>query len=192
MHAGGGVLTEGPASATLRVVADGATERSDSRAHGIGGTRRGLFAAGRARGGVTDKGKRVPGRLKIGGCPYLFSIYFSHLEDRIMRYPDHLEFLEFFGVEPSVENGVYGYRVEGPAEVALVFSFNINDDSVQTSLSIQEQLLSSVCQEGLVGMWIENESLHGRFESGDYRISLLIAMQPSIRVEWAGLRYTSN
>jgi len=105
-----------------------------------------------------------------------------------MKYPTELQLLEFFGVEPVIQDDVTAYTVFDANGLALTLSFNDMDDSLQTTLQIGERVIAVVCQEGMTRLWIGDGVLMGEFTYEDARISLALNLHPYIHVEWSGLR----
>ena len=105
-----------------------------------------------------------------------------------MKYPTQLELLEFFGVEPVIQENVTAYTVSDDNDLALTLSFNTADDSLQTSLQIGERVIAVVCQEGMSRFWISDGVLMCEFVHEDVRISVAVSTHPNIHVEWSGLR----
>ena len=103
-------------------------------------------------------------------------------------YPPDVDLLEFFGVEPILDDGVTIYHTTDSAGVTLAFSYRTCDDSVQTLLKINGRQVSCVCHENLRRMWIQNSALHGSFESIGCKVTLKLSLAPLIHVEWSGLR----
>ena len=105
-----------------------------------------------------------------------------------MKYPSQLQLLEFFGVEPVVQDDVTAYTVSDDGGLALTLSFNTTDDSLQTSLQVGERVIAVVSQEGMTRFWISEGVLMCEFVHEDVRINLVVSTHPKIYVEWSGLR----
>jgi len=105
-----------------------------------------------------------------------------------MKYPTQLQLLEFFGVEPVIQDDVTAYTVSDDGGLVLTLSFNIADDSLQTSLLFGERVIAVVSQEGMTRFWISDGVLMCEFVHENVRINLAVSTHPNIHVEWSGLR----
>lgn len=111
----------------------------------------------------------------------------SHPHSHV-NYPPGADLLDFFGVEPLLDDDVVIYRTSDSTGAILAFSFRTCDDSVQTLLKIDGRQVSCVCHENLTRMWIQGSVLHGNFECNEYRITLELSLDPFIHIAWSGLR----
>ena len=105
--------------------------------------------------------------------------------------PDELELLEFFGAEPvarSVDDGYWCYEMVDDRDVRLRFSFNIFDQSVQTTLQVANLPLLTVVHEGAQVIMIEDQLLTCSFSYAGSTSSLALRIAGGIRLEWASLR----
>lgn len=105
-----------------------------------------------------------------------------------MNYPSYIDLLEFFAVEPNVEDEVHTYQAQDSSGITLSFSFNASDDSVQTVVKQDGRIVSLTSHECLTRMWIDGTMLRAEFKSDDYRITLSLIIRPFVRIEWSGLR----
>ena len=105
-----------------------------------------------------------------------------------MKYPTELELLEFFGVEPVIQEDVTAYTVSDDSGLALTLSYNTADDSLQTLLKIGERVIAIVCQEGMSQFKISDGVLMCEFSHKEVRINVEVSALPNIYVEWSGLR----
>jgi hypothetical protein len=113
------------------------------------------------------------------------------MADDAFSVPDELELVEFFGAEPverSVEDGYWCYEVVDARGVRLRFSFNIFEQSVQTTLKVANSPLVTVVHEGARVMKIEDRSLTCRFGYVGSTATLVLRVVGAIRLEWASLR----
>lgn len=104
-----------------------------------------------------------------------------------MKYPTKLQFLEFFSVEPDVQEDVTTFKVSDESGVTLTLSFNTSDDSLQTSIQFAGRVVAYVCHEGMSRLWIEDGLLVAEFLHESVRMTAKIKCHPSIHVEWNGL-----
>lgn len=118
----------------------------------------------------------------------MMNVFFSEV-------PSELDFLVALGVEPlesDPSDGFWVYRFESESNIALILSFNQHARSIQTSLFIGEQELSTVSHEGLESLRIEavdgESRLVGICKAKGERAEVVIAVYPIIRVRWASLR----
>ncbi len=105
-----------------------------------------------------------------------------------MNYPPELELLEFFGVDPERSEDVTLFRVFDQAGIALEFSYNDADDSVQTSFYVADRCICVVCHERMTRFWIDQTVLRAEFTYSDNNVALSLLVRPTIRVDWSGLR----
>lgn len=105
-----------------------------------------------------------------------------------MEYPTQLQLLEFFGVEPVIQDDVTAYTVSDGSGLALTLSFNTADASLQTSLQIGQRVIAVVCQEGMTRFCISDGVLMCEFVHEDIRINVAVSTHPNIHVEWSGFR----
>ncbi|MBK9261883.1 MAG: hypothetical protein IPM54_19025 [Polyangiaceae bacterium] len=105
--------------------------------------------------------------------------------------PDEIELLELFGTEPierSVDDGYWCYEVVDARNVRLRFSFNIFEQSVQTTLQVADLPLITVVHEGARAMKIADKSLTCTFSYAGSAATLVLRVAESIRLEWTSLR----
>ena len=105
-----------------------------------------------------------------------------------MEYPSSLDLLIFFGTEPIHEEDFTTYEVHDESGSVLSFSFDTSDDSVQTVVKRDGQIMSLTSNECLKRMWIDGDSLRAECECGGYRIKLELTLRPCVHVKWSGLR----
>lgn len=102
--------------------------------------------------------------------------------------PDDLELLEFFGSAPTLrDDGLHVYEMRGSQGVVLRFSFDVFERSIQTRLSVNDEVQSVVCQENALRMWIDKAGLHADFVPSTTRTRLLIVSVPNLQVQWSTL-----
>ena len=104
-----------------------------------------------------------------------------------MKYPTELQLLEFFGVEPDVQEDVITFKVSDESGASLTLSFNTADDSLQTSIQFAGRVVASVCHEGMIRLWIDDGILMAEFLHENVRMTAKIKWHPSIYIEWNGL-----
>lgn len=105
--------------------------------------------------------------------------------------PDEVELLEFFGAEPverSVDDGYWCYEVVDARNVKLRFSFNIFEQSVQTTLQVADSPLITVVHEGARAMKVAKQSLTCSFSYAGSAATLVLRVAGTISLEWASLR----
>ncbi|WP_406694217.1 hypothetical protein V5E97_24420 [Singulisphaera sp. Ch08] len=105
-----------------------------------------------------------------------------------MTYPSELELREYFGVDPERSDDVTLFRVADVAGISLVFSYNDTDDSVQTALNVADRCISVVSHEKMSRLWIDQDTLRAEFTYSDNIVTLSLLVNPTIRVDWSGLR----
>ncbi len=108
--------------------------------------------------------------------------------------PDEYLMFEIFEQEPSQafpEDGFWCYEVTDNDGITLRFSFNLFEQSVQTSILINGRNIQTVCQEGAVSLTpvLEhgNRGLRGKFQFGAEDSTLEIQVAPEIKVRWSAL-----
>lgn len=104
-----------------------------------------------------------------------------------MKYPTELQLLEFFVVEPDVQEDVTAFTVSDESGLTLTISFNTSDDSLQTTLQLAGRVVARVCHEGMGRLWIDDGILKAEFLHENVRVIATITCYPSINVEWNGL-----
>jgi len=115
------------------------------------------------------------------------------MPDAPFSVPDEVELLEFFGAEPverSIEEGYWCYELVDARNVKLRFSFNIFEQSVQTTLGVAESSLITVVHEGARSMKIAGPLLTCRFSYAGSAATMLLRIADSISLEWSSLRAT--
>jgi hypothetical protein len=105
-----------------------------------------------------------------------------------MNYPSEIELLEFFGVDPVMEDDVTFFTVSDSDAVELTLSYNVFDNSLQTSLKLRGRLIALVCQEGMNRFWIADDVLTAEFLHPGLVVRAKVKMRPFIQVEWSALR----
>ena len=105
-----------------------------------------------------------------------------------MIYPSEIDLIGFFGTEPSVEDELYTYQIQGSCNLLFSFSFNTSDDSVQTVVKQDERIIALTSHESLNRMWIDEKTLRAEFESDGYKTTLTLTVRPFEQIEWSGLR----
>lgn len=105
--------------------------------------------------------------------------------------PDEIELLEFFGVEPterSADGGYFCYEVVDSRNVGLRFSFNLFEQSVQTTLRLADAPLATVVHEGAQEMHVSGHTLTCRFSYAGGHSTLVVRFDTSIGLDWSSLR----
>ncbi|MEQ1737161.1 MAG: hypothetical protein ABL886_12255 [Rhodoglobus sp.] len=105
--------------------------------------------------------------------------------------PDEVELFEFFGADPverSVDDGYWCYEVVDARNIRLRFSFNLFEQSVQTTLQAAGTPLVTVVHEGAQTMWVSEQTLTCRFSYAGAQATLVLRLVDSIKLEWSSLR----
>lgn len=105
-----------------------------------------------------------------------------------MNYPTELQLLQFFGVDPVVDDDVSTYTVSDARGLELSVSFNIADDSLQTAIRFKGGLVDVVSYEGMTKFWIDCDLLSAEFLQTFVKVSVRVRVQPNIEINWSGLR----
>jgi hypothetical protein len=104
-------------------------------------------------------------------------------------FPSELEFLEFFGAEPSNNKYVVAYTYKDPDGNAVKFSFDSAELSVHTIVFASSGLvLCKVSHENMIEMKISEDVLRCEFRCTHYNIVLTLSLTPHISVMWNGLQ----
>jgi hypothetical protein len=115
------------------------------------------------------------------------------MADEAFSIPDEVELLEFFGAEPverSVDEGYWCYEIVDARNVKLRFSFNIFEQSIQTTLQVADSPLITVVHEGARSMKVVAQSLICGFSCPGSATTLVLRVAGSISLEWSSLRRT--
>lgn len=113
------------------------------------------------------------------------------MTNQAFTVPDEIELLEFFGAEPverSVDDGYWCYEVSDARDVRLRLSFNVFEQSVQTSIEVAKSPLITVAHEGAREMKVSGQALTCRFSYAGGEATLVVRVTGSINVEWSSLR----
>lgn len=109
--------------------------------------------------------------------------------------PSESDFLDAFGIEPQQakpEDGFWSYRFADGGGVVLLLSFDIHEGSLQTSLLIDDVVVSTIVTEGLERLWIDERSgqstLRATFSNVGVATSANVEIEPRIVVRWQTLR----
>jgi hypothetical protein len=105
-----------------------------------------------------------------------------------MKYPSDLEFLEFFGVEPMVDDDITTFTVLDSVGMSLKLSFNVAGDSLQTSLSLHRREIAIISHEQMTRFRIDGNVLSAEFVQSDVKVRAVIKICPFISIQWYGLR----
>lgn len=97
------------------------------------------------------------------------------------------ELLEFFWCDPVQIDSVVAYTVTDQRGIELRFSFDIDEGSIQTTLSLDGEMLEVVSHERLAHFRIFENRLIARCEYADGTVKLEITVRPNISVRWWGL-----
>lgn len=113
------------------------------------------------------------------------------MADEAFSVPDEVELLDFFGAEPverSVDDGYWCYEIVDTRNVRLRFSFNIFEESVQTTLQVADSPLITVVHEGARAMRVKDQSLTCSFSYVGSTATLVLRVKNAITLEWSSLR----
>jgi len=105
-----------------------------------------------------------------------------------MNYPTELQLLEFFGVEAVEYDDVTTYTVCDERGLELSVSFNVMDDSFQTSIRFMGKIVEVVSYEGMTRLWIDENRLSAEFSQLAYKTSVTVMISPYIEILWSNLR----
>jgi len=109
------------------------------------------------------------------------------------NYPDEMEFLSVFGVEPLVsqpEDGFWCYLLSDENQRKIRLSFDMPGCSIQTTLIIDGLEISTVSSEGAEYLSIEDDekTIRGKCQNDSDVTELLIKFEPHLQVTWSNLR----
>jgi hypothetical protein len=108
-----------------------------------------------------------------------------------MKVPHIAELTEFFGAEPveqSIDDGYWCYEVADQRGIALRFSLNIYEHSVQTTLSLSGERLTTVSHEFADNIRFREGALYCEFSTRSSSTSLTVDLRKGVSVVWATLR----
>jgi hypothetical protein len=108
-----------------------------------------------------------------------------------LEVPDEVELLAFFGAEPtdrSIDDGYWCYEVTDQRGITLRLSFNIFEQSIQTTMSLGQTPVATVSHESALRMVIRDDRLQCEFSSADSRATLTVENGPNLSVVWSTLR----
>jgi hypothetical protein len=105
-----------------------------------------------------------------------------------LSYPSEFDLLNLFGAEPARHDGVVTYTVADSDGLTISFSFNQDDNSVETRLALGSNVILTASCEKLVKMWVDGVVLRATFDYGDSQMQLYLTIFPLISITWAGLR----
>ena len=108
------------------------------------------------------------------------------------NYPDEMDFLSVFGVEPvesQPKEGFWSYLLSDENQRQVKLSLCLPECSIQTTLIIDGLEISTVSSEGAEYLNIENEkTIRGKCQNESDVTELLIKLEPHLQVTWANLR----
>jgi hypothetical protein len=111
-----------------------------------------------------------------------------------LSVPTEQDLIEWFGSIPvKTAEGQYRFEVEDKTGVKLLFSFDLIQASIQTILiTTGNTPLTTVVHEGSGKVWLQKLTdltrLCAECECEGRKITLIIELEPRIRVEWSSLR----
>jgi hypothetical protein len=107
------------------------------------------------------------------------------------QVPDESELVEFFGTEPverAVDDGYWCYEVKDERGLALRFSFNLYERSVQTVLMLSGRPVATVSHEAAERMSIREGKLRCEFSNTSSRTTLVVGVAAEVSIAWSTLR----
>jgi len=109
------------------------------------------------------------------------------------NYPDEMDFLSIFGVEPlesQPKDGFWSYLLSDDNQRRVRLSFNMPECSIQTTLIIDGLEISTVSSEGAEYLSIEDndKTIRGKCQNDFDVTELLIKFEPHLQVTWSNLR----
>jgi hypothetical protein len=108
----------------------------------------------------------------------------------LLRIPDNHELRGFFEADPmeaEPADGYWAYEIADARGVALRFSFNTHERSIQAQLSLGNNLLCSVSSEGATAMRLDGDVLLCDFCLEGAKASLTVKKSPLV-INWTLLR----
>lgn len=108
--------------------------------------------------------------------------------------PDKLDLMIWFGCEPEEPyEGCYRYQIADDSNVKLLFSFDVFNPSIQTSLYANDSVVAVVVHENAKRLWIEDlgnnvSHLRAEFDIPGACVQLRIKVKPKINVSWSLLQ----
>jgi hypothetical protein len=109
------------------------------------------------------------------------------------NYPDEMDFLSAFGVEPfesQPKDGFWCYLLSDDNQRQVKLSFDMPECSIQTTLIIDGLEISTVSSEGAEQLSIEDndKTIRGKCQNDSDVTELLIKFKPHLQVTWSNLR----
>jgi len=109
------------------------------------------------------------------------------------NYPNEIDFLSIFGVEPlesQPKEGFWCYLLSDDKQRQVRLSFDMLGCSIQTTLIIDGLEISTVSSEGAEYLNIEdnNKTIRGKCQNDSDVIELFIKFEPHLQVTWSNLR----
>ena len=102
--------------------------------------------------------------------------------------PEKADLISFFESEPIEEHqGFSLFQVADPRGVAVRFSYDLFERSVQTAIDVLGQSVSIVSHEELTTISFHDGSLVALCEYGGIQTQLTVDVRPNIKVEWSSL-----
>jgi hypothetical protein len=105
--------------------------------------------------------------------------------------PSEADLTDFFGAGPtdrSVDDGYWCYDITDHSGVALRFSFNLYERSVQTVLNVAGTAIATVSHESAERVVIRDRMLRCEFSGSASRTTLIVKLAERISVTWTTLR----
>ncbi len=109
------------------------------------------------------------------------------------NYPDEMDFLSVFGVEPlesQPKEGFWCYLLSDENQRQVKLSFDMQECSIQTTLIIDSLEISTVSSEGAEYYRHEDDdkTIRGKCQNDSDVTELLIKFEPHLQVTWSNLR----
>ncbi|KHD11288.1 hypothetical protein PN36_34280 [Candidatus Thiomargarita nelsonii] len=107
------------------------------------------------------------------------------------NYPDEMDFLSVFGVEPlesQPKDGFWCYLLSDDNQRQVKLSFDMPESSIQTTLIIDGLEISTVSSEGAEYLNINDKTIRGKCQNDSDVTELLIKFEPHLQVTWSNLR----
>lgn len=111
-------------------------------------------------------------------------------EEGSLYVPGEFELTRFFEgppIERAPEDGYWCFASQDARGIKLRFSFNVFERSIQTVLSLDQDVLESVSHEHADALQIDGGELRATFTGRDEKTLLVVRVSPAITVKWSTL-----
>lgn len=112
-----------------------------------------------------------------------------------MRVPDEVDFISFFeaeAVESEPSDLYWCYRVRDGQNIELQFSYNLLEQSIQTTIQVGGRLLLRMVREGVISLQFSTiegrECLVADFSSPEIMGSMQLSWKEGVQVTWSELQ----